>query len=308
MDKIKMFVYLNSRLKPSKTMITSEDRIDVFMILKIAALLLFLPTASLLGQAFSSVEIQLSWGSVKGARGYAIEIVQEPNGNPRLIKTKVSQVRFELTPGNYKFRLAALNKFGKPAVWTDFRNLEVSGEERVQKMENIEKKEEKTETVEKEITSSPSSLFYASNFVPGLARINENDPTGILYPALITAAAAYGGSEYAAAARLSNDTWNDPIFLSLMLYDQSLPVLLYARQLRESHKAEFYRHRANQNAAWGFIAFVYIFHYVDSAFILTREADSPSTSSLPPSGGFVSFYRDSGDKPYVRAGWTFLLE
>lgn len=71
------------------------------------------------------VQRTIEWRSVDGSRGYVLQLRDQ---NARIIierKLQTSRTVVELQPGRYSLRVAALNKFGKPASWSAWAQISV---------------------------------------------------------------------------------------------------------------------------------------------------------------------------------------
>ncbi|MEQ9363741.1 MAG: hypothetical protein RIF32_05835 [Leptospirales bacterium] len=69
------------------------------------------------------VKRDIEWRPVADSHGYLLQLRDQ---NTRLIierRLDVSRTTVELQPGRYTLRVASLNKFGKPASWTAWANL-----------------------------------------------------------------------------------------------------------------------------------------------------------------------------------------
>ena len=69
------------------------------------------------------IQRKIEWRPVADSHGYLLQLRDQ---NARLIierKLKLSRTTVELPPGDYRLRVASLNKFGKPASWSAWATL-----------------------------------------------------------------------------------------------------------------------------------------------------------------------------------------
>ena len=68
----------------------------------------------------------IEWKPVDGAKGYRVEIKNKDNGKV-IVETNVKKHIYfvDLPKGNYEFRIAVLNIFQKPVVWSYWNQLHV---------------------------------------------------------------------------------------------------------------------------------------------------------------------------------------
>ena len=79
-----------------------------------ALVLLVTPAATL----FAREDRQIRWTPVKGAYGYVVQYRTGPDEEPQELRVTRSRANLRLPAGRYELRVAALNKFRKPSIWT----------------------------------------------------------------------------------------------------------------------------------------------------------------------------------------------
>ncbi|MCB1173986.1 MAG: hypothetical protein KDK39_10485 [Leptospiraceae bacterium] len=87
-------------------------------------LLLLLITPGLFGQSLNGY---LAWKAIPGSHGYHLQIRNQQTRQV-IVDQIVESTRFkiDLPLGSYENRTAPLNRFGKPMVWSYWRNLEIA--------------------------------------------------------------------------------------------------------------------------------------------------------------------------------------
>ena len=266
---------LNSLLSRSISRIIAEASFPIFR--RFLSLLLVLGTLSpLYGETgtFSEVHIHLSWSAVQGNRGYVVQL-QDESQTRLLQETKVKSESVDLIvkPGQYFIRISALNKFGKSSAWTPWKSFSVTGKTENQTLDAVEKEEE---SIERE---TEFSFFSPAHFVPGLTRMSHGSPlAGSLFAGLFVASTAYGISEGQRATAIAHEPMNDPVLLSLLLYQQDLPVLLFFRQERESRRLRYEQFRRNQQIAFGVAALIYGAQYLDAVLFTLPDETGEKTA------------------------------
>jgi len=92
------------------------------------------------------VRTSISWNKVTGNNGYIVEVTNE-KGETIFRKTLENEkIEFSLNPGIYSFRIATLNKFKKPSLWSSWRSfsLDASGKKQdVAVPASVQKNQEK---------------------------------------------------------------------------------------------------------------------------------------------------------------------
>lgn len=129
----------------------------------ITALLMLSPLFPQEGKLYT---YYIEWQEVKGSKGYYIEIQDEKSQTEFLKqKLKTHYYEFKIPGGKYKFRIASLNKFGKPSSYTSWNSFLVDKdktrketkrkeEEEKAKQELKKAEEKKKETIEEKRKSS----------------------------------------------------------------------------------------------------------------------------------------------------------
>ncbi len=88
--------------------------------------------------------ITIEWQTVRGSRGYVVEYRRSASARISRKRVKANRVRLNLSPATYQVRVAGLNKFGKPGVWSDWLRVSVAssskGVVRLGAAESVKKK------------------------------------------------------------------------------------------------------------------------------------------------------------------------
>lgn len=95
----------------------------------------------------SERKIKLTWEEVEGALGYKV-VIKNSEDNEIIDQNVTSNnIVLEIPPGNYKIRIAPINKFSKLGNWSDWADL------------SVEKTDPKTKEKEKETHIAKTDLF-----------------------------------------------------------------------------------------------------------------------------------------------------
>ncbi len=239
---------------------------------------------------FESVIAGFTWSPVAGNSGYILQIRNSSQVLIHEIKVPAETLKVELPPGDYTVRLAALNRFKKPAVWTPWNSFTLTGYVKEQPV-SAGKEEMPAEPAEK--TDRSLSFFKWSHFIPGATRIrNGQYITGGLWSVPFAAAAYSGYKEKQFGDLQAKDPFNNPVYLSIITASQPESFLLAGMIQRNSNRADYNRHQQNQrNIAWGALA-LYLIQYGDAVW-----SDYRFQKSVKPSQSFLLM--DSGYMPTV---------
>ena len=203
-------------------------------------------------------EYFIQWEEVKGNNGYAVQVKDlEEN---IIVDTTVLTNSFEfgIPLGEYKIRIAALNKFGKPSEWTKWDPFTVD-KETAKPKRNIWKKTKK--------------------ILPCLGLYDVGKPyygTGC-----VSLLAGLGGLFYyekRAGDRLAEKTLNDPDTLTILSYYQPLLLSYKMYEDKKRDRKKYDRHQRNQAAIGATAALIYaayIFYIYDGFGLLTYENYEP---------------------------------
>ncbi len=116
--------------------------------------------------------VLVRWAAVEFAWGYRLEIKDEGERVVLTRDTRAVEMRFKLVPGNYFFRVTALDKFRKAAGATDWRALTVKA----------------------------PSRFQWSALLPGLPLLRRGDSGGYAWLGAFALPLLLAGREFQAAA------------------------------------------------------------------------------------------------------------
>lgn len=205
--------------------------------------------------------------------------------------TTTERLSLSLVPGTYEIRLAALNKFRKPSAWSSWKSVEITGKTAQQDLDTSE------ESTEQEEESSNGDPFHFSPtvFVPGLVRYqNDSWAMGSLWIGGMVGFTGLAISEGQVADRIAHDTWNDPGFLALALYNEPLLTLFMARQRRLDQKERYNKHVRNQIYAGSAAFLLYGFQVLDATIQLNSNHQPVSLfTGLDSSGSLQAGFRFS---------------
>ena len=70
----------------------------------------------------------VSWAPVAGSVGYLLQIRDAQDSLVVDRELSSHETSLELAPGEYRLRVASLNKFGEPAAWAGWQELVIPGE------------------------------------------------------------------------------------------------------------------------------------------------------------------------------------
>jgi hypothetical protein len=280
-----------------------KNKSGIFGILPsvITAIILFAAT-SLTAEQFESVELKLSWAPVETASGYVVQVESIDGKFKDQKKLKTNSLSLNLAPGEYKLRLASLNKFGKPAAWTTWKPVTLTGEEKVQSVQNLEKGE---------AAGVGPVLFRPSWLAPGLPQLLESkwkDPYGYAWMGGILIGAGAAIAETSRGNTIATNDLNDPVYLTMVFYRQPLPLLFYLKDRRENERASYNKSKLNQQILGSLITIAWITHYVKSYQSANETvSETEETSGLSPAFAIAAGPRfDHRGRPDgISAGLTF---
>lgn len=204
--------------------------------------------------------IRIQWSPVVGARGYAVqwERSDEPAQKTEAVARKgdaVVQATFvdlRLNPGVYKMRVSALNRFGKPAEWSDWIEFRIEDTTRAQTVDLNRAGEENKKKAEMEQKKPPPSPVPPKSwhvYVPGLTQIESGRPYGWAYPVAMVGLSLYAASEKRKGDLLAKDRWNNPDFFLPVSLKWSLESKLLLWTRRSEQRERYDRAQQNQRIA-----------------------------------------------------------
>lgn len=147
--------------------------------------------------------MRIRWSAVPGATGYAVEW-QGKEGRTEQQKTATSEITLQLEAGQHRIRVAALNRFGKPARWSSWKAFvveDISGSQSV----HLNRPQKKKKPVQR------APLWKRS--IPGWIQIERGQWHGWAYPAALGALAYYAWDQKNRGDRIASDVANDPDFI-----------------------------------------------------------------------------------------------
>lgn len=182
--------------------------------------------------------IRIQWSPVAGSRGYGVQWERVDPAQPsrtaepspasessperkpattsadapseRTVQT--TSVELRLSPGVYRIRVSALNRFGKAGGWSDWIDFRVEDTTVKQTLDlNRPKPVEPAPVVEKRPATS-FSLRPWKAAVPGLLQIQSGHRYGWAYPVALAGIMGFGLQARLRGDRLADDPWNNPVY------------------------------------------------------------------------------------------------
>lgn len=214
----------------------------------------------------------IEWQNVAGAKGYLIQVKDKSNGTEKEEKLTQSNVELKLPAGTYEFRIASVNKFGKPSTWTGWEEFLVEKDKPRPNPKDAKQAEVK---VPEEKEAPPTQIKKWKWFVPGLTQYQSNQKLyGGLWVFWFTALAAYANSERVAGNNLASNNLNDPMILSALSLGTPVSLDLYLWSERKKAESEYNQHQSNQQA----VGAVAILSYALQVWHAKRVADKSNVS------------------------------
>lgn len=178
----------------------------------------------------------IEWKEVKGSRGYIVEVRGAAPPQTTILEKKVqeNEIEFRLESGSYEYRIAALNRFGKPSAFTPWTGFKVEQD-----------RPKEIALAEKEAASKPK--VSSRVFIPGWGfyRNGEKLKAMSVWGGL-AALAVLGNAEREAGNRLASDPKNDPKIIGILGMQTSPLVATYLWEERSHHKSQYDMHQRNQ--------------------------------------------------------------
>lgn len=238
--------------KTNKRAVSRHCVLDFFSFYKVPffylSLIIFNLSFSLYADTKKTFTYYIEWVNVPGAKGYLIQLKDKSTGVEKEEKLISNNIELKLSAGYYEYRIASVNKFGKPSVWTEWEEIHVE-KDKPKPGKKVAPKEEVKET---EVTKTEIKKWKW--FLPGLTQYQSNQK---LYASLwilwFTGLAVYGNSERLAGNSLANDPLNDPKILSVLALETPVVLDLYLWDKRAQAKSDYDLHQSNQ-AAVGVVA------------------------------------------------------
>lgn len=159
--------------------------------------------------------MRIEWSAVAGARGYGVqwervESAQDVASAPAERTVQTTSVELRLSPGVYRIRVSALNRFGKAGGWSDWIDFRVEDTAVKQTLDLNRPKPVEPVPAPRPVASR--SLLHWKTAVPGLWQIESGRPSGWAYPALLAGIVGFGVQAKLRGDRIAADPWNDPAF------------------------------------------------------------------------------------------------
>ncbi|MCE9501786.1 MAG: fibronectin type III domain-containing protein [Leptospira sp.] len=209
-------------------------------------------------------EFSIKWGPVTGNRGYLVHIKNSSSGEVVEKSVTENELRMKIIPGKYSIRVSAINKFGKPAAWSSWRDVSVTAREQLQVFD-LSKKEQSEEKVVQSIP--PTKKAFWKYLLPGLIQYEEGNKiraTG--YWVLMSGMAGTAFSESRKADTIAEDAGRKQNLVLLFIQQNTLATGLVARESWKHPEEQYHRHIQNRNTAGAGILFLYLLHFADLYF------------------------------------------
>ncbi|TGK62540.1 fibronectin type III domain-containing protein [Leptospira wolffii] len=202
----------------------------------LSIILIFLPFTSEIFAEGKTFIYYIEWKEVKGSRGYVVEVRKNEPPQDMILEKKVleNEIEFRLDAGTYEYRIAALNRFGKPSSYTQWTLFKVE-QDRPKAVALAEKQEA--------APKSKSSFVW----IPGTGFYSKDEKWKAYGVWFWLGTLAYlGNSEREAGNRLASKPLNDPANLGLLAIQIPTPLTFYLWQARAGDKQEYDQHQNNQ--------------------------------------------------------------
>lgn len=134
--------------------------------------------------AVAPIQKRIAWKPIPGNAGYVVQL-QMPDGRVREHRLETAAISLELLPAQYRMRVAALNKFGRPAKWTAWRSMRIAArkaEERPQSEERPAKQNQavnaasaKASPPAQERPETSGTVLWPGAFIPGWNQFTRGD-------------------------------------------------------------------------------------------------------------------------------------
>ncbi len=265
---------------------------------------------------------ELRWKPVPGAYGYAVQYRLLPEGSVEEMRVEDPRANLRLPSGRYAMRVAALNKFRKPSVWTDWTEVRLDAVSAVVDLARAQEQKpdapvanepgpppEEPAAPGPPVESEPeqtvaAGIAPAMRLIPGVPQVARGQSLrGAAYWLVFAGLGGAGYSEWSQAERIALALRNDPVILSLLILPTSLEIGLLLREQRLTAEREYRAHQTNQ-AALGAAAFVlYLVHLVDAFY-----GGPPAPAETEPSVRLDIFPETTGTlarAPVVRVEFFF---
>ncbi len=214
----------------------------------------------------------IEWQNVVGAKGYLIQVKDKSDGTEKEEKLNQNNAELKLPAGTYEFRIASVNKFGKPSTWTSWEEFLV---EKDKPRPNPKGSKQAEAKVPEEKPKTPTQIKKWKWFIPGLTQYQSNQK---IYSGLwvfwFTALALYANSERVAGNNLASNNLNDPMFLSALSLGTPVSLDLYLWTKRKEAESEYNQHQSNQQA----VGAVAILSYALQVWHAKRVADKANVT------------------------------
>lgn len=215
----------------------------------------------LLSEKAEKRSMTISWSAVPGASGYAVEWTGS-DGRVVMQKSSTSEVELSLEAGEYRIRVSALNRFGKPAGWSEWKSFRVEDAAQKQSLD-LNRSEE---PVKKENVSQTAVPPLWKRSVPGWVQIERRQWRGWAYPSALGLLAVYAWDQKRRGDLIASDALNDPDLI-MPLSISSYATLGNALWIRRSQQRELYdAHQRNQRLAGMAAIGVIALHWIDISF------------------------------------------
>lgn len=242
------------------------------------------------------IQRKIEWRPVADSHGYLLQLRDQ---NARLIlerKLEVSRTTVELPPGDYRLRVASLNKFGKPASWSAWAtlNLRRPGDAREASSER-----ERNDSAEEPSGRQPADVDGANNPADpdDAASANEFDGPGLDWRIFIPGWSQYARGQtwrglawmtgFAGLGAAGYGFWQTGNNLALSA-EAATPLLLLAPlsgqpaaslvllQDRASARAAYDTAQANQRTIGVLAGVLYLLQIADALWLAPEASQNPA--------------------------------
>ena len=208
----------------------------------------FLVTIFFIPAILFAKEIEIRWKHVQGNNGYQIEMATKDRGVLQE-KTTDNHHTFDAEPGLYQVRVAALNKFGRPARFSKWYDITVGKSKKKEVMTLGRKKE-------------PSTGKF-TKWIPGWPQWQYKKWKSYSYWSALGLIGYEMNRQRLAGNKLADRQGNDPAFLTL-LYNNTTPLTgLGLYNNRNLDKQQYGRHQNNQKILGVMALSIWAVHLID---------------------------------------------
>jgi hypothetical protein len=220
-------------------------------------------------------DLKLGWKSVAGNNGYQLEVKGE-NNYSRAFKFDFNEALISLPPGKYTVRVAVLNKFKKPAKFSEWKNIEIDDSSRVQEFD-LAAQEKEIKRKETKIESENIPLWKI--FIPGLVQWKTTPNKSILFWISIGGVLTYNYQEKTRGDTLADRFRNQQNYILGTFFISPRVMGPYALYQRSEDRRMYDIHQERQRRGGMLLGAVYALSILD-AYLLRKELTKGLEMSL----------------------------